>query len=583
MKSFIVIFLIITASLFAQGWNDVVEVTDIPFHPSSGSEIDQCANKDGIHILVDQGYPGNFLKYYLLNSSGTVVRNYTFENQEVEFASIDGNNDKIYVVYKLGNQIKTRKSTNAGQNWTTSIADISIGNNECSNVDIIWGKYDNALHVVWATKDNGEYDETYYRKLTNDAWSASETVTNYGNEVGGFPTVSTSPDRVHVSYSNFNTVKAMTRDKYLTTWQNPQVAFDGQSFRERVHSGSSKLFDFYYKLEGGLGNYHSDLYATERSLSGTTWSSGTLINSYAGLDPILSSTNTVDGKTHVVYEIGGGVGYKSYNGSSWSSEFTVGSYWISPKLSQASNDLFVTWGGFINDEFLHYRQYDAVPLAPQGIAVNPYQQGNNIYAKLTWQINNEPDVFLKSSNAYLIERRIKLMDNPWGPWVFVYAPGGSVSEFIDSEVQGAGAERYYAEYRMRAVDFNNHYSTYSSTVMIGFTKYSPSSPLNGGLQATNKTNTSNINNLIYDYNLEQNYPNPFNPTTQISYSIKSAGTVSLKVYDMLGKEVANLVNETKEPGNYSANFNAADLSSGIYVYKLTTNDFTATKKLMLVK
>ena len=86
-----------------------------------------------------------------------------------------------------------------------------------------------------------------------------------------------------------------------------------------------------------------------------------------------------------------------------------------------------------------------------------------------------------------------------------------------------------------------------------------------------------------DYSLNQNYPNPFNPTTTISYSIKSAGDVTLKVYDMLGTEVASLVNEVKEAGNYSIEFNAAELPSGIYVYRLASGNFMETKKLVLLK
>ena len=86
-----------------------------------------------------------------------------------------------------------------------------------------------------------------------------------------------------------------------------------------------------------------------------------------------------------------------------------------------------------------------------------------------------------------------------------------------------------------------------------------------------------------DYSLNQNYPNPFNPTTTISYSIKSAGDVTLKVYDMLGTEVAYLVNERQEAGNYSIEFNAAELPSGIYVYRLASGNFMETKKLVLLK
>lgn len=85
------------------------------------------------------------------------------------------------------------------------------------------------------------------------------------------------------------------------------------------------------------------------------------------------------------------------------------------------------------------------------------------------------------------------------------------------------------------------------------------------------------------FELSQNYPNPFNPTTTIYYQIPTASKVSLKVFDLLGKEVAELVNEEKSPGYYTVKFNAAGIASGVYIYKLTAGGFTSTKKLLLLK
>jgi hypothetical protein len=85
-----------------------------------------------------------------------------------------------------------------------------------------------------------------------------------------------------------------------------------------------------------------------------------------------------------------------------------------------------------------------------------------------------------------------------------------------------------------------------------------------------------------EYELE-NYPNPFNPTTTISYQLPEAGMVTLKVYDMLGKEVATLVNEVKQAGYYSATFDASKIASGIYISTIQTNKFTQSKKMLLVK
>ena len=97
------------------------------------------------------------------------------------------------------------------------------------------------------------------------------------------------------------------------------------------------------------------------------------------------------------------------------------------------------------------------------------------------------------------------------------------------------------------------------------------------------TDVENEFNLISEYRLDQNYPNPFNPSTTISYTIPMTSNVSLKIFNVLGKEVATLVNETKNAGNYSINFNAVGLSSGVYFYQLTTDNFTSTKKFTLMK
>ncbi len=83
--------------------------------------------------------------------------------------------------------------------------------------------------------------------------------------------------------------------------------------------------------------------------------------------------------------------------------------------------------------------------------------------------------------------------------------------------------------------------------------------------------------------LRQNYPNPFNPSTNIKYSIKQKGMVTLKVFNSIGQEIASMVNEVKEPGRYSVDFDAYDLPSGIYFYQLITNDFQEIKKMMLIK
>ena len=113
-------------------------------------------------------------------------------------------------------------------------------------------------------------------------------------------------------------------------------------------------------------------------------------------------------------------------------------------------------------------------------------------------------------------------------------------------------------YRLKQIDFDGTYE-YSDIVEV------------------------EVNNIPTQFSLEQNYPNPFNPTTTISFSILSSAFTSLKVYDVLGNEVATLLSEEKPAGSYEVSFNASGLTSGIYLYKLQAGNVTETKKMTLMR
>ncbi|MBK7629454.1 MAG: T9SS type A sorting domain-containing protein [Ignavibacteriales bacterium] len=94
---------------------------------------------------------------------------------------------------------------------------------------------------------------------------------------------------------------------------------------------------------------------------------------------------------------------------------------------------------------------------------------------------------------------------------------------------------------------------------------------------------SKIDEIVNYFSLSQNYPNPFNPSTKISWQSPVGSQQKLKIYDVLGNEVATLVNEYKSAGSYEVDFNASSLSSGIYFYRLTVGSFVQTKKMILMK
>ncbi|MFZ4590713.1 MAG: T9SS type A sorting domain-containing protein [Ignavibacteria bacterium] len=95
--------------------------------------------------------------------------------------------------------------------------------------------------------------------------------------------------------------------------------------------------------------------------------------------------------------------------------------------------------------------------------------------------------------------------------------------------------------------------------------------------------TDNIVTTPKEFNLSQNYPNPFNPTTKINYALPKTGLVTMKIYDVTGREIQTLVNDVKQAGNYTVDFNGANLSSGVYFYKIQSGDFISVKRMVLIK
>jgi hypothetical protein len=139
------------------------------------------------------------------------------------------------------------------------------------------------------------------------------------------------------------------------------------------------------------------------------------------------------------------------------------------------------------------------------------------------------------------------------------SPTGSTYHYVDGNL--VNGTNYF--YKLVDVDINGYETV--NNILVSATPYA--TPV-----------------IIPDiYCLHQNYPNPFNPNTNISYDIKENGHVSLKVFDILGREVMTLVNTNQAAGSYSVEFNAASLSSGIYFYQLKVNDFSDLKKMVVLK
>ncbi len=177
---------------------------------------------------------------------------------------------------------------------------------------------------------------------------------------------------------------------------------------------------------------------------------------------------------------------------------------------------------------------------------------NNSKLMLNWTTATEVN-----NHGFEIER---MMKNDWIKIGFIKGQGNSTTKNIYKYEDDLSQSNFtgIVEYRLKQIDFDGSYS-YSKILSI------------------------NLDLSVHEYSLSQNYPNPFNPTTTIGYSVPSNSYVSLKVYDILGNKVADLVNKQQDAGNYKVNFDAANLASGLYIYKIQAGNFMQVRKMTLLK
>lgn len=180
------------------------------------------------------------------------------------------------------------------------------------------------------------------------------------------------------------------------------------------------------------------------------------------------------------------------------------------------------------------------------------------------------EVYLENVN-YQIWRKYGGLD-----WAILDVVNSSTFNYEDKSLSITGlGPGTTVLYKVRTVEGglpNNPVTNFTNTFSIVVDGYNPG-----------KISISNESKKVNEYVLFQNYPNPFNPITVINYSLPIPGQVSLKIFDILGSEVATLVNELKEAGTYTIEFNASNLTSGIYFYQLKAGDYIETKKLILQK
>ena len=582
-----------------------------------------------LHIVWQDGRNGSPGEIYYKRStdggsswSGDIRLTNDPAASEVPTVAVNGND--VFVVWldnRHGNpaEIYYKHSIDGGLSWTADTRlTFSMGGAYNPSVSISGGN----LHVVWHDYRHSNY-EIYYKGSQNNglSWGTDKRITN--NSASSFyPSVASTGNIVFIvwqdgrfgndeilfksSPDNGNNWGSDTSAIRLTnaagfSWAPTISAEDG-----KVHvawrDDRDGNYEIYYKRSNNNG---SDWSADKRLTNNSAWSSS---------PSVYSSGNNV----HVVWEdqmfSSPEILYRrsSDKGSSWGNDSAITRLTTNPadKLNPcifvSGNAAHVIWRDRrnLNFEIYYKRSLNTnFSLYSKQNLNKPIYDYQNIFdtiivpndnpAGYTAEINLMIDTVMHSNTGdlefTLIHQGISdtviyqsggIGDNFIGtvldddsqnpvsggtaPFTGTYKPFKPLSQFINSNPAGLWILKVYD----RAAGNTGFFKAWGLTIDIS-------------------NNPIGINSISAEvpqrFSLKQNYPNPFNPVTNINFSIPKTGLVKLTVYDAAGKITAELFNGELEAGTYNYDFDASQLASGIYFYKLESNDFSQTKKMVLIK
>jgi hypothetical protein len=440
--------------------------------------------------------------------------------------NISSNGDYIHVVWTDNrnglDEIYYKRSTNRGLTWGSDIRLTDAPGNSKSPTVAVFGSI---VHIVWETdRDGGSNWEIYYKRSTNNGlnWSSDTRLTN-------------------------NT---------------------SSQYKASISAGS-------YIHVVWVDHRHGDaeIYYKRSTDQGVNWGADTRLTNYP-LDskyPVIAVWGSV---VHVVFDDErNGVGY--------------------PEIYyKRSTNNGMNWGS------------DARLTNNSGESRYPFVSVSGSEAHVVWQDNRDGnwEIYYQRSldNGINWGTDYRLTNNTFSSSFASVCLSGSFVHTVWGDNRSGNKEIYYKV-------STNHGSVWSPdyrlTTAVG-DKDIPSIDISGPVvnvlwddnrdgnfeiyykrnPTGNPVSINNINSEIpNDFSLSQNYPNPFNPVTNINFSIPKSGIVKLVVSDLSGKEIAVLVNNALAAGTYTVDFDASDFASGVYVYKLTSGDFTGAKKMILVK
>lgn len=430
----------------------------------------------------------------------------------------------------------------------------------------------NIIHIVWFDNRDGNY-EIYYKRSVDEgtAWSTDTRLTN-DIGVSNRPALALSGNYVHLVWndrvSNEEIYYKQSTDGGISWGSSVRLTNDGanSNFPSVYSSGNVVIVTW---SENRDGNY--EIYYKRSTDNGVSWGADLrLTNDPAvSLQPGCAFSGSVvhlcwhdnrDGNNEIYYK------RSSDLGVTWGSDTRLtnmaGTSFF-PVIDAAMQNVFISWveDSDGNPEIYTKRSSDfgltweanQRQTNNPGISIRPTLSFSGLNIHLVWQdnIDGNDEIYYKySSNAGIsFSANQRLTENQ------------SFSVYPCHTVSASGVHAVWRDFR------DGNWEVYYKRNPIG-----------------NLTNLQCISGGTPDkFSLSQNYPNPFNPVTNIAFSIQKSSFVKLTIFDALAGNVAVLMNQKLEPGNYITNWDASNFSSGVYLYKLETDEFAEIRKMILLK
>jgi photosystem II stability/assembly factor-like uncharacterized protein len=468
--------------------------------------------------------------------------------------------DNLFAVgrqYSVGTR-QVFYSTNYGTNWATKDLGIDMNASSICMVNSQIGYISGTNCQVLKTTDGGVnwFAVTQPTSGTNDIYTIDFVDENTGWAFINFSAVaggsifkttnggtSWTQQGSNISYSIYSADMVDANIGYLSVNSSGQPIF-------KTNNGGTNWFSVTTPLTGNIKSvkavdantvYIGAGFGTVRMAKttngGTNWTPIILPVSFdvSSIDFMDADTGYVSGNATTV------VCRTTNGGSSWTFENLHLPTLVGVKV--LPNDIAFALGTY--GSILRYDLHGFVPV--ELVSFTSSLSGNDVLLK--WNTSTE-----LNNQGFEIERASIL--GQWEKIGFV-AGSGTTSEprsysFADNDLNTG---KYY--YRLRQIDYDGTYE-YSDAIEVDVT-------------------------VPFDFALEQNYPNPFNPTTKIKYSVPNDGLVNIAVYNVLGEKVADLVNTFQKTGNHEINFDATELASGLYLYRMDAGQFVSVKKMLLLK